>query len=55
MKRTKHQITPMQIQTALNENGSQKEAAKALNVPPTTLSEIMKRHGFKQVKRWECQ
>lgn len=55
MARKKIELTVNEVGAALEKYGTQKEAAKALNIPATTLSGFMKRHGFAKVERWERQ
>ena len=51
--RRKHRLTETQVENALKQHRTQKEAARALNVPPTTLSDFIRKHGFRKVERWE--
>jgi transcriptional regulator with GAF, ATPase, and Fis domain len=55
MARKKIDLTVSQVCAALEAHATQREAARALNIPATTLSGFMKRHGFKKVERWERQ
>lgn len=53
MARKQVELTVGQVCMALETHATQKAAAKALNVPATTLSGFMKRHGFRKVEKWE--
>ncbi len=53
MARKQVELTAEQVSAALETHITQKATAKALNVPATTLSGFMKRHGFRKVEKWE--
>lgn len=55
MARKQVELTVSEVSAALEKYVTQKATAKALNIPATTLSGFMKRHGFKKVERWEHQ